>query len=51
MVGDKCLAAGIITKDQLDKALAEGKATGERLGDVIVKLGFATKDQVEAALA
>ncbi len=51
MVGEKLLAAGIITQDQLDQALAASKESGERVGDAIVTLGFATKDQVEAALA
>ncbi|MCP4129955.1 MAG: hypothetical protein GY754_02955 [bacterium] len=50
MVGEKCIAKGIITQDQLDKALAEQKSSGGKVGEVIVKLGFATKDQVEDAL-
>jgi len=50
MVGEKLLAAGVITQSQLETALAEAKAKGERLGDTVVRLGFATRDQVEAAL-
>ena len=51
MVGEKLIAAGVITEEQLEKALAESKKSGMRVGDCVVKLGFATKAQVEAALA
>ena len=51
MVGEKLMAAGLITEEQLEQALAEAKASGARVGDVVVSLGFATKEQVEEALA
>ncbi|MDX2130371.1 MAG: hypothetical protein SFU91_15150 [Chloroherpetonaceae bacterium] len=50
-MGDKLLAKGILTSDQLAQALAEQAKTKERLGDVIVKLGFSTKEKIDAALA
>jgi hypothetical protein len=50
MVGEKLIAAGVITQSQLEKALAEAKAKGERIGDTVVRLGFATREQIEAAL-
>ncbi len=51
MVGEKLLAAGVITQEQLDQALAKAKETGGRVGDVAVELGFVTREQVEAALS
>ena len=51
MVGEKLIAAGLITEEQLEQALAEAKASGGRVGEAVVTLGFATKDQVEKALA
>ncbi len=51
MVGEKLMAAGIITQDQLDAALEKSKADGSRVGDAIVALGFATEAQIEAALS
>ena len=51
MVGEKCIAAGIITQEQLDKALEEQKSSGARVGDVLVKLGFCTAEQIDTALA
>lgn len=50
MVGEKLLAAGVITQSQLERALMEAKKNGERVGDTVVRLGLATRDQVEAAL-
>jgi|SaaInl4_150m_RNA_FD_contig_21_836803_length_1209_multi_6_in_0_out_0_3 hypothetical protein len=51
MVGEKLIAAGIITEDQLALALAEGEKTGTRVGDAVVALGFATAEQVESVFA
>jgi hypothetical protein len=48
MVGEKLLAAGLITQAQLDEALAKAKETGGRVGDVAVELGFVTREQVES---
>ena len=50
MLGEKLIAANVITKEQLEQALSEQKATGQRLGDVLVSKGYATNDQIENAL-
>jgi hypothetical protein len=51
MLGDKLLEKGLITQVQLDAALAEQmKSPGERLGDILVRLGFITNGQIEKAL-
>jgi len=39
-LGDILLREGLISPDQLKKALAEQKASGMRLGYTLVKLGF-----------
>lgn len=49
-MGDTLVGKGVITSDQLNKALDEQKKTGEKLGDILVKLGFTSKDKIEAAL-
>ncbi len=50
MLGDSLMEKGLLTKAQLDKALAEQKnQPGEKLGAVLVKLGYVSKEQVEAA--
>ncbi len=36
MLGEKLIAAGIITQGQLDEALAEQKSSGKRLGETLV---------------
>jgi len=49
MLGDRLMEKGLITPTQLEAALAEQKKTpGEKLGDILVKLGFLTKEQVES---
>jgi hypothetical protein len=50
MLGDTLVDKGIITADQLGKALSEQKKSGDKLGDVIVRLGFTTHEQIENAL-
>lgn len=50
-IGENLIAKGLITKAQLDAALAKQKETpGERIGEILVKLGYVTKEQVESAL-
>lgn len=49
-MGDTLVAKGVVTADQLNKALDEQKKSGDRLGDVLVKLGFTTKEKIDAAL-
>jgi len=49
-VGEKLVAAGVITEDQLKKALEAQAKTGSNLGDAVASLGFASKEAVEKAL-
>jgi type IV pilus assembly protein PilB len=39
-IGDLLIREGLITKEQLDKALLEQKQNGTRVGYNLVKLGF-----------
>jgi type IV pilus assembly protein PilB len=50
-LGDILLAAGVITSDDLTKALEYQKANGGRLGRALVQLGLLTEDEVTAALS
>jgi len=50
MLGDTLVNKRIITANQLEKALVEQKKSGDKLGDVIVRLGFTTHEQIENAL-
>jgi hypothetical protein len=50
-LGELLIAAGVIDEDQLNEALAEGRETGERLGEVVVRRGWASEDTVAKVLA
>jgi type IV pilus assembly protein PilB len=50
-LGDLLLREGLITKEQLDKALQEQKASGTRLGYNLVKLGFVQETEITEMLA
>jgi type II secretion system protein E len=50
-LGQMLLSDGIITEEQLEKALVEHQKTGELIGNTIVALGFATEEQVLLALS
>jgi type IV pilus assembly protein PilB len=50
-IGDLLVREGLITKDQLAKALAEQRSSGMRLGYVLVKEGFVQEVEVTKALA
>ena len=50
-IGDRLVAKGIITLDQLHVALQEKKVTGKLLGEVLVDLGFLDEDGLSAFLA
>jgi type IV pilus assembly protein PilB len=50
-LGDLLLREGLITKEQLDKALQEQKANGTRLGYNLVKLGFVQETEITKMLA
>ncbi len=50
-IGDRLVAKGIITRDQLNVALQEKKVTGKMLGAVMVDLGFIDEDTLSRFLA
>src|SRR5687768_15544949 len=50
-IGECLIRAGLITDDDLERALAEHKRTGERVGAVLVRLNSATEKQITEALA
>src|SRR5512140_329703 len=50
-LGDLLLKEGIITKEQLEKALAEAKSTATRVGYNLVKLGFVPELELTKVLA
>jgi type IV pilus assembly protein PilB len=49
-LGELLLESGLLTVDQLDKALAFQKNSGERLGRVLIQLGYITEKGLLAAL-
>jgi len=50
-LGDLLVKEKLITKDQLDKALGEQKASGTRLGYCLVKMGFIQELEITRMLA
>lgn len=50
-LGLTLLTRGHLSEHQLKTALDRHRATGVRLGDVVLRLGFATEEQVTLALA
>src|SRR6185436_144039 len=50
-LGDLLVREKLISRDQLEKALAEQKATGTRLGYCLVKLGFIQELEITKMLA
>ena len=50
-LGDILRDGGLVTGEQLDKALAEHQRLGRPLGRVLVDLGMLTESQLVAALA
>lgn len=51
MIGDKLLQAGIITQEQLDRALEEQRSTKEKIGEVLVKMGMIKAEELLPILA
>jgi type IV pilus assembly protein PilB len=45
-LGDLLVAEGLITEEQLGKALAEQKGTSEKLGSVLLRLNFLHEEQL-----
>jgi type IV pilus assembly protein PilB len=50
-MGDKMVAKGLITEDQLNVALQHKKLNGKLLGEVFVELGFISEEALTAFLA
>ena len=50
-LGDRLVVEGLITADQLQRALAEQKGTREKLGSVLVRMNFLTEDKLLSFLS
>ena len=50
-LGDSLIRKGLISQEQLEKALAEQSRSGKFLGEILVKLQFVTEDGLLKALA
>ena len=50
-LGRVLVEQGLLSDDELERALAEQQTTGQRLGETIVKLGFVSGPELAAALA
>ncbi len=50
-LGDVLLNNGVISSEQLTKALEQQKGSGKKLGEVLVEEGYATEDAIAGALA
>jgi len=49
-LGELLIERGVITKDQIEKALAVQKEEGGLIGQILVKLGFTTEEEIAQAL-
>ena len=50
-IGDMLVRDGLISREQLDRALSEARANGTRVGFSLVKLGFIAEQDLALALA
>ncbi|MBI4690770.1 MAG: type II secretion system protein GspE, partial [Nitrospirae bacterium] len=50
-LGEMLIEAGVITKEQRDRAMQEQKRLGKRLGETLVGLGFITDEAMAKALS
>lgn len=50
-LGDLLLKAQLITQDQLNKALAEQRSLGGRLGEVLMRLGYVSEEDIIECLS
>ena len=50
-IGDLLMREGLITREQLDKALQEQKQNGTRVGYNLVKLGYVQETEITRMLA
>jgi len=51
LIGELLKEKGIIKDEQIEFALREQKVTGERLGDILLRMGFVTEDELAMTLA
>jgi general secretion pathway protein E len=51
LIGQRLLQAGLVTEADLDRALAYPRKPGERIGQILVRLGALSEDNLLAALA
>lgn len=51
VLGELLVARGLLTADELDRALAEQARTGRRLGEILVARGFVSGLELSRALA
>lgn len=51
MVGELLIDGGVITKSQLEQALARQKETKKLLGETLIELGFAGEEDVAGVVA
>src|SRR3990167_4142347 len=45
-LGDLLVADGLLTQDQLHKALGEQRGSTEKLGSILIRLGFINEEQL-----
>ncbi|MBE6828123.1 MAG: type II secretion system protein GspE [Ruminococcaceae bacterium] len=50
-IGDKLIAQGIITEEQLNEALEIQKTSKNLIGNILTQLGYCTEDDIAKALA
>ncbi len=50
-LGEMLVKAGLITQEQLQKALAQQEMSGGRIGSNLVKLGYITEDEITSFLS
>ena len=50
-IGETLKEAGLLTSDELDRALDEQKQSHDRLGDIVLRMGYATPESMAPALA
>jgi len=50
-LGQMLIEAGLITEEQLEIALREQKRTGEKLGEVLLRMGFVTREDILKVLS
>ncbi len=50
-IGEILVGWGVVSQDQVEKAMAVAKAGGKRLGEVLIEQGACKEDQVAKALA